>query len=58
MSQATNRHYAHFEVWHAKIVLQLPNFNLENMILTYTKDLSWKSWPNSSLDFKEKHPNH
>jgi hypothetical protein len=29
------------------------NFNLKNMILTYTKDFSWKMGPNS-IDFKRK----
>jgi hypothetical protein len=45
-------HILSFEV--QIVFLQLPNFNLQNMILTYTKDLSWKNWPNLSLDFKEK----
>jgi hypothetical protein len=29
-----------------------PNFNLKNMILTYTKDLPWRKWPKFAPDFK------
>jgi hypothetical protein len=31
-----------------------PNFDLKNMISTYTKDLSWKKNDLNSPDFREK----
>jgi hypothetical protein len=32
----------------------LPNFNLKNMILTYTKDLPWKKNDPNLSDFENK----
>jgi hypothetical protein len=34
----------------------LPNFYLKNLILTYTKDLSWKTWTELAKSFKDFFP--
>ncbi len=35
-----------------------PNFNLENMISTYMKDILWKKWPKYARFQRKKIPNH
>jgi hypothetical protein len=42
----------HFFYW--RIFEFLPNFNLKNKILTYTKDFSWKKDGPNLPDFEEK----